>query len=139
MAGTHFDIAVHAITAALGTRLATGITSFPQLFTDDGVIEVPFDGDGTTPPIQGRAAITALVGALEPVLRFDHVAFTQVHDTTGSEAICEYEALLHRADLDGYFRRRYIAVMTLRDGRIAHLREYGGPLILQPSEHHRTS
>lgn len=41
------------ITAALGGRLAPGITSFPQLFTDDGVIEVPFDGDGGTPADAG--------------------------------------------------------------------------------------
>jgi uncharacterized protein len=132
MTGTHFDVAVRAITAALGTRLTSGITSFPQLFTDDGVIEVPFDGDGSTPPMRGRDAFTAMVVALDGVLRFDKVTVTHVHDVDASTVICEYEALLHRADLGSSFRRRYIAVMTLRDRRIANLREYGGPLI--PSE-----
>jgi ketosteroid isomerase-like protein len=129
MTGTHFDVAVRAITAALGTRLAPGVTSFPQLFTPDGVIEVPFDGDGGTPPMRGRLALTAMVDALDGVLRFDQVTVTHVHDVEPSTVICEYEALLHRADLASSFRRRYIAVMTMQDRRIANLREYGGPLV----------
>ena len=133
MTGTHFDVAVRAITAALGSRLASGITSFPQLFTDDGVIETPFDGDGSTPPMRGRAAMTVMVEALDRVLRFDEVTVAHVYDTGASTVICEYEAILHRADLGSAFRRRYVSVMTLREGRISHLREYGGPLIPHPT------
>ena len=131
-AGGHFDVAVHAFTAALGPRLAAGLTTFPDLFTEDGVIEVPFDGDGTTPPIRGQQAIAAMVHALDGVLRFDEVAFTGVHDSPPATVVCEYHALLHRADLGGRFHRRYIAVLALRDGRIAHLREHGGPLLPVP-------
>jgi hypothetical protein len=99
MTGTHFDVAVRAITAAVGGRLAPGITSFPELFTGDGVIETPFDGDGTDPPIRGRAALTAMVETLDGVLRFDEVAVNHVLDADRSTVICEYEAVLHRADL----------------------------------------
>ncbi len=132
MAGTHFDVAVWAITAALGGRLGSGINSFPELFTEDGIIETPFDGDGTNPPMRGRAAMTAMVEALDGVLRFDEVTVTRVYDAEPPTVICEYEAVLHRADLGGAFQRRYVSVMTLRDGRISHLREYGGPLIPHP-------
>ena len=129
MTGTHFDVAVRAITTALGGRLASDITSFPELFTDDGVIETPFDGDGSTPPMRGRAAMTAMVQTLDGVLRFDELTVTHVYDIGELTVICEYEAILYRADLGGAFRRQYVSVMTLRDGRISHLREYGGPLM----------
>jgi ketosteroid isomerase-like protein len=66
------------------------------------------------------------------VLCFEKVTVTHLHDVDASTVIREYEPLLHRADLGGSFRRRYIAVMTPRHPRIASLREYGGPLI--PSE-----
>ena len=63
------------------------------------------------------------------MLRFDKVTVTHVHDVDAWTVICEHKAILHCADLDSSFRRRYIAVMTLQDRRIASLREYGGPLI----------
>lgn len=124
-----FDVAVTALSHALGDRLAPGVTSFADLFTDDGTIEVPFDGDGSAAPIAGRAALDAMVSSLDGVLRFDELTVTRVLDVDGSTVVCEYDAVLHRADLGSRFRRRYIAVMTLRDGRLVHLREYGGPFM----------
>jgi ketosteroid isomerase-like protein len=124
-----FDVAVAALTRALGDRLAPGVASFPDLFTEDGVIEVPFDGDGTADPIAGRAALEAMVASLDGVLRFDELTVTRVLDAGDGTVVCEYAAVLHRADLGSRFRRRYVAVMTLRGGRLAHVREYGGPFM----------
>ncbi len=44
MTDTHFDAALHAFTTALGDRLRPGAVTFADLFTQDGVIEVSFDG-----------------------------------------------------------------------------------------------
>ena len=130
MSAPHFDVAVRALTAALGDRLAPGITDFVDLFQDDAVIDVPFDGDGTARPMRGRAALEQMTASLRGILRFDDVTILELHDTNhAGTIICEYEALLHRSDLGGSFRRRYISVITIREGRIAHLREYGGPFI----------
>jgi ketosteroid isomerase-like protein len=126
----HFDVAVAALTAALGDRLAPGITDFVDLFQDDATIDVPFDGDGTGRPMRGRAALEQMTTSLRGILRFDEVTILELHDTNhAGTIICEYEALLHRSDLGGSFRRRYISVIQIQDGRIAHLREYGGPFI----------
>jgi ketosteroid isomerase-like protein len=66
--------------------------------------------------------------ALRDILWFDAVEIRDVHTTGRSDTVvCEYDAVLTRTDLDGRFRRRYIAVITLVDGRIGRLREYGGP------------
>jgi ketosteroid isomerase-like protein len=124
----HFDIAVSALTEAFGDRLAPGITDFIDLFVEDAIIEVPFDGDGSADPIRGRHAIAQITAELRGILHFDAVTITQLHSSGQADVvICEYEAVLTRSDLGGQFARRYIAVATLREGRIAHLREYGGP------------
>lgn len=128
-----FDVAVTALTRALGDRLSPGVTSFPGLFTEDGTIEVPFDGDGTAAPIAGRAALEAMVAGLDGMLRFEELTVTRILDVDVDVdermIVCEYEAVLHRADLGGRFRRRYISIMTLKDGRLDHVREHGSPLV----------
>lgn len=130
MSGSGFAPAVAAFTAALGDRLAPGVASFQDLFTDDAVIDVPFDGDGSAAPTVGRAAIAAMVASLEGFLRFESATISAVHDTTTLRTVVvEYEAVLHRADHPGALRRRYVSVVHLRAGRIAHLREHGGPFM----------
>lgn len=43
--------------------------------------------------------------AREGILRFDEVTFRNIYSTDDNAAvICEYEALLHRADLGGRYR-----------------------------------
>ena len=69
--------------------------------------------------MRGRAAVRAIVDALDGVLRFDEVTVTHIHDAAASTVVCEYSALLHRSDLGGRFRRGYVGVLTLRDERIA--------------------
>lgn len=126
----HFAPAVEAFVAALEGRIDQGITSFPDLFQHDAVIDVPFDGAGDAAPIVGRPAIEAMAASLDGFLWFDEVIFDVVRATGDSAVmVCEYEAILRRADRDGRLRRRYISVITLRDGRISHLREYGGPFM----------
>lgn len=124
----HFAAAVAAFVTTLGDRIAPGITSFPELFTEDAVIDVPFDGAGNQQPIVGRPAIEAMAAGLDGFLWFDEVTFRTVLSTHDpAVVVCEYEAVLRRADRDGRLRRRYIAVITVRAGRIRNLREYGGP------------
>lgn len=130
MSAPHLDIAVAAFTAALGERLDPGIFDFADLFHHDAIIEVPFDGDGSADPIVGREAIRAMTRALEGILRFDEVTFRNIYSTDDTAAvICEYEALLHRVDLGGQYRRRYISVLQFHQGRVILLREYGGPFL----------
>jgi ketosteroid isomerase-like protein len=124
----HFAAAVTAFVSALSDRIAPGITSFPELFTEDAVIDVPFDGAGDEQLIVGRAAIEAMAAGLDGFLWFDQVTFRTVLSTHDSAVVvCEYEAVLRRADRDGRLRRGYISVITLHEGHIRNLREYGGP------------
>jgi len=127
----HFAVAVTAFVAALEGRIDGGITSFPDLFQHDAVIDVPFDGAGDPPPIVGRQAIENMAASLDGFVWFDEVTFHAVRGTDDPAVIvCEYEAVLRRADREGPLRRRYISVITIGERRISHLREYGGPFML---------
>lgn len=120
---------VDALTAALGSRLRPRGPGFADLFTDDAVLEVPFDGDGTSSAIRGRVDIAAMVASLVDVLHFDQVTVERVMDVDEATVVCEYGASLQRHDLGRRLRRRYIGVFSLRDGLVLHLREYGGPFL----------
>ncbi len=131
----HFAPAVAAFTEALGGRVVPSGPGFADLFTEDAVLRVPFDGDGDGAPVVGRAALSALVGALHDILQFHQVRFRSVLDVDATTVVCEYEALLERFDLGQRFRRRYVGVVVLRGGRIAELREYGGPFMSTSADH----
>lgn len=135
MTDPHFAPAVTALTAALGHRLQPAGPGFADLFTVDGVVEVPFDGPGDTAPVCGRAALAAMVGSLSGVLQFHQVVVHRVLDVDATTVVCEYEALLHRHDLGQRYRRRYVGVLTLRDGLVAGLREFGGPFMPTTADH----
>lgn len=126
----HFQAAVTVITSALGDRLAPGITSFPELFGVDAIIDVPFDNEGSAAPISGRAAIEDMAQGLQGILHFEEVTIDHVHQTAEAAIIVlEYRAVLTRSDLGQTFIRRYISVIELRDRRIHSMREYGGPFM----------
>lgn len=126
----HFTAAVTAFTAAFSDHLIGDVASFPDLFSDTATIDVPFDGDGDGTPIVGRAAIAEMSRSLAGFLWFDEVSFQSVRATADpAVVVCEYQAVLRRADMPGRRRRRYIAVVTFSAGRISELREYGGPFL----------
>lgn len=126
----HFAAAVSAFAAALQDRVAPGINSFSGLFHEDATIEVPFDGAGNGAPIVGKPAIDDMVRSLAGFLWFDAVTFHSIRATDEPDVVvCEYEAVLRRADMPGPRRRRYISVITFRDRLISRLREYGGPFM----------
>lgn len=124
-----FGAAVEAFVGALDGRLRPTEAGFAGLFTDDAVLDVPFDGAGDGPPVVGRAAIAALANSLRGVLDFEQVIVHRILDVDETIIVCEYEALLNRHDLGRQFRRRYVSIMSLRGGEIEHLREYGGPFM----------
>lgn len=134
MTDPHFAPAITAFTAALGHRLCPSGPGFADLFTADAVLEVPFDGSGDAAPIHGRTALAEMVESLSGVLQFHQVLVRRVLDVDATTVVCEYEALLHRHDLGQRFRRRYISVLTLRDGLMEQLCEYGGPFIPTTAE-----
>jgi uncharacterized protein len=101
-----------------------------DLVTEDVVIENPFAPEGFPRRIEGRENVRArlterFAGSGVEFDRFDPVT---VHETTDPEVIVvEFELHGRVPSLDRTFSRQYIQVLRVRDGKIAHWRDYFNP------------
>lgn len=80
----------------------------------------------------GRAAIAARMEALRGVIRLADFAPTAAYPISdGASVVLEYTGTVHLERKGTSFRQNYIAVLTLRGGRLALWREYTNPLAAQ--------
>lgn len=123
----HLDAGTHAVVVALGIRLAPGVSTWTDLFTDDAILEAKFDESAH--PYQGRQALAALARALAGVLRFEQVQVHEVIDATDVRTVIyTSSAIFTRLDLGARYHRSYVSIAQLDGGRIARLREFGSPM-----------
>ena len=125
------DAVKDLMVTALGARLSLGVTDYLDLFREDGMLETPYVSHGSPSRWEGPA-IAAYLGGLSGVIRladFSLVAAYPAHD--GATTVLEYDGTVHLEQAGTRFRQRYVAIVTVRDGRIALWREYLNPLVSQ--------
>ncbi len=101
-----------------------------ELFAEDGVWEFPQATQGQKLKLQGRDAIRewVIANAKSPqdtghrVLGYDEIV---IHDTADPDVIVvEYDLHGEVTHTGEKFRRSYVQVLKVRDGRIHSLRDY---------------
>lgn len=123
------DAVKDLLVTALGPQLASGVHDYMDLFAEDGVLETPYVPPGNTSRLEGKPAITAFLGRLHGVIRladFNLLAAYPAQD--GITTVLEYDGTVHLEKAGTQFRQRYIAVLQLRNGRLALWREYTNPV-----------
>ena len=111
-----------------GTRLADHGSFFLDAFTDDAIMEFPFDPGGGF-SVQGRKAIRELFVQVEQTIRIEHVVLISTYYTDhDSSMIIEYTSKPRFLKGDVSFSQQYIAVIEFTSGKIALFREYINPL-----------
>lgn len=116
---------------ALGDLLAPDVRSFPEMIAVDGVVEFPFAPPGFSERLQGRQAVAAHMERVGPRIRLDGVSEPLVHRTSDPGVlIIEFEGVGQGVTTGEPYRQRYISVMRLRNGHIAHIKEYWNPLAI---------
>jgi ketosteroid isomerase-like protein len=98
-----------------------------DLLADDVVIETPFAAPGRPRRIQGRDEFLAVARTGRAALpaRFEECREIAVHDTADPEVIVvEYELAGTVVTSGQRASAAFIGVLRVRDGRIAHWREY---------------
>jgi ketosteroid isomerase-like protein len=105
-----------------------------SLLADDVVIETPYAPPGRPRRFQGRdewLAFARAARAATPPLRFDECRNVVVHETTDPEVIVvEYELAGTVTTTNVHAAACFIGVLRVRDGRIAHWREYQNVLAI---------
>jgi ketosteroid isomerase-like protein len=114
---------------------AYDLDGFADMFTPDGVLEMPFAPAGLPRRLSGREAIRNFLApagdaARRAGRRIKGYSSVVVHETTDPEVI------IAEFDLDGEivasgetYRLSYIQVLRARDGQIVSMRDYMDPRV----------
>jgi ketosteroid isomerase-like protein len=93
--------------------------------TVDYVVTVP----GYPRHIEGRAAVAELYRPYGTMIILDRCFDLAVHhDATKGVAVLEYASEGHVVGTGRRYSNRYISVLTLREGEVAHWRDYLDPV-----------
>jgi uncharacterized protein len=112
--------------------LAKDMPGFIGLFADDAVMEFPFAPPGRPGRLDGRAAVHDYLIGYPDLLDVREVRDVTLHRTDDPEVIVvEFAANGLVVATGRPYEVRYVAVLTVRDGRIAHYRDYWDPLRAQ--------
>lgn len=115
----------------LGDRLEPDLTTFPDMFGEHGVLEYPYALPGLKTPLAGRDAIVANFEIVRKLLRIDNVTDVVVYKTDDPQVIMiEFSGHGEGLSTKEPYHQSYISVIRVRDGYIAHYKDYWNPLVL---------
>jgi len=114
---------------SLRLLLAKDMAAYAALWAADGSIEFPFAPPGYPPRVDGRAAITDYLRGYPDLLDIQQVTEQTVHVTADPAVVIAEFGTAGAVVASGRpFRMRYVAILTARNGEIAHYRDYWNPL-----------
>lgn len=115
--------------------LRAAVSEHPEDMADcyaaNVVIEMPFAPAALYPARieTSREELRARFGAGRAVRRYERLDNVVIHETADPEVIItEYDLHGRFAETGRPFAQSYLMVMTIRDGRIVHTRDYTDPI-----------
>ncbi|MFG2847088.1 nuclear transport factor 2 family protein [Kitasatospora sp. NPDC048296] len=112
--------------------LEKDIPGWVDLWDEDGVLEFPFAPQGWPERLAGRQAVADYMRHYPDHVDVHDFPDVKVHRTTDPETIVvEMRGVGRLVETDSPFDMTYIAVVTVRNGRITSYRDYWNPLAVQ--------
>ncbi|MFI6444371.1 nuclear transport factor 2 family protein [Kitasatospora sp. NPDC050543] len=112
--------------------LEKDIPGWVALWDEDGVLEFPFAPEGWPVRLEGRQAVADYMRHYPDHVDVHDFTDVTIHRTTAPETIVvEMRGVGRLVETDSPFDMTYIAVVTVKDGRIASYRDYWNPLAVQ--------
>lgn len=109
--------------------LAKDMDGIADLWAPDGIAEFPFAEAGAPTRLAGRERVRRYLGGYPERMDVTAVPAVTVHHTADPDTIVvEFSAHGRTVRTDTPYRLDYIAVITVRDGHIAHYRDYWSPV-----------
>lgn len=99
-----------------------------DMFCVDGVLEFPFAPPGYPPKLEGRAAIADFLGGYTDHIDLKAMDFTASH-YSGDTLVIEMTGQGTAVATGNDFTMPYLAIITVRDGKIARYKDYWDPLV----------
>ena len=110
---------------AISSLQAGNVDGWMDIYTPDAVHEFPFAVEGAVRQLTGRDAIAAYMRRLPEIIRFGSLSDVRVREA-GDELIIEATGHHRRVADDTPRDLGYVWFITLRDGQVAHFRDYMG-------------
>ena len=111
--------------------LKPDVANFVDMFAADALLELPFAPPGFKTPLKGRDAIAAHLQMASNLIKLDDLAVSDVlaHETSDPEVtVVEYAGSGHGLATGEAYEQRYISVIRVQDGSIAHYKDYWNPI-----------
>jgi ketosteroid isomerase-like protein len=110
--------------------LAEGERYF-DLFADDVVMEFVYAPPGTPPSLRGRQAIIDSFRGYGEIITLDRMSDSKVYPTQDpGVVILEYASHGTGAATGKPYHQNYVSIVTIRDGKVVHWRDYSNPLVV---------
>ncbi|MFF3066919.1 nuclear transport factor 2 family protein [Kitasatospora sp. NPDC057936] len=108
------------------------IDAWVGLWAEDGVMEFPFAPPGWPRRLEGKEAVADYMRGYPDHIDLRGFPDLRIHETADPETIVvEMRAVGRVVQGGGPFEMTYIAIVTVRDGRLAVYRDYWNPLALR--------
>ncbi|MDG4780330.1 nuclear transport factor 2 family protein [Micromonospora sp. WMMD961] len=112
--------------------LAKDMAGFIALFAEDAVLELPFAPPGQPRRVAGRADLHEYLINYPDLLDVREIHDRTVHETRDPEVVVvEFVASGVVVASGRPYELRYIAVLTIRAGKLVHYRDYWDPIAAQ--------
>ena len=100
-----------------------------ETLTEDAVMEFPYHLPTTPTQLAGKQEIAKFFAGFGDLLTLDEIRLVAAHRTDNPDvAILEYEGTGKATQTGRPYQQKYITVLTFRDGRIAHWKDYWNPV-----------
>ncbi|MFR9787649.1 nuclear transport factor 2 family protein [Streptomyces sp. MB22_4] len=114
---------------SLRLLLDKDIPAWVALWAEDGLMEFPFAPEGRPRRLEGKEAIAAYMRPYPDHIDLHDFPDLRIHQTTDPETIVvEMRGVGRVVGTGAPYDMTYIAVVTVRDGRITSYRDYWNPL-----------
>lgn len=116
---------------ALEDLLDPTASSFVEMMDENSVMEFPYAPPGATQRLNGRDALETHLSGFGEMLEIDRMTDLMVHRThQPGVVILEFGCVGEGVKTGEPYNQRYISVITVRNGRIIHYRDYWNPLVV---------
>jgi ketosteroid isomerase-like protein len=119
---------------SLRMMLEKNTSGWVDLWAADGIMEFPFAPEGWPQRLEGRDAIAAYIRDYPDHIDLHDIPDLLIHQTSDPRTIVvEMRAVGRLVETDKPYEMKYIAVVTVENGRITSYRDYWNPLaVLEP-------
>ena len=100
-----------------------------EMLTEDAVMEFPYHLPTTPTQLVGKQEIVKYFAGIGNLMTFQEFRLVAAHQTINPNvAVLEYEGTGKAVQTGRSYQQQYITVLTFRDGRISHWKDYWNPI-----------